>query len=164
MEQLDRELRFLGVRYDSTVVIEAGYQEHEIRNDGLPRANARPQDPAIIVSFESKHGPLRYGCDTFTEWVDNLRAIALALEALRAVDRYGVTKRGEQYKGWLALPSTTMSADEARRYLHELTGLPGGTLASTLYRTAAKLAHPDTETGSREAWEQVQRAKQVLGV
>ena len=32
----------------------------------------------------------------------NLRSIALGLKALRAVDRYGVSRRGEQYAGFRA--------------------------------------------------------------
>lgn len=163
MDQLERELRHLGVRTDSTVVIEAGYQESEIRLDGLPRANARPLDPAIIVSFESKFGPLRYGCDTFTEWVDNLRAIALALEALRAVDRYGVTKRGEQYAGWKALPASSQSADEALTFLVSVTGLARSNDVQMLYRAAAQRLHPD-KGGKREMWDRLQKAKQVLGI
>jgi hypothetical protein len=33
-------------------------------------------------------------------WQDNLRAVALGLEALRRVERYGIAQRGEQYAGW----------------------------------------------------------------
>src|SRR5205807_9216809 len=102
LEQLQHDLHLLDAV--EPVVLEAGYLPHEIRMDGLPRRGARPSDPAVIVSFDSRVGPLRYGCDTFSTHDDNLRAIALALEALRAVDRYGVTKRGEQYQGWSALP------------------------------------------------------------
>jgi hypothetical protein len=105
------------------VVLEAGYQLHEIRQDGRPRAGARPVDPAVIVSFDSRLGPLRYGCDTFWQHNANLRAIALTLEHLRAVDRYGVTKRGEQYQGWAALPPSgegDMSVDEAEALIRHL--------------------------------------------
>lgn len=35
------------------------------------------------------------------------RAVVLSLAALRAVDRYGVTGRGEQYKGFKALKRRT---------------------------------------------------------
>lgn len=73
------------------------------RLDGRPRAHAVAEHPGVIFSLDSKHGHLSYPCDTFTTWQDNLRAIALALEALRKVDRYGVTKRGEQYRGFLAI-------------------------------------------------------------
>lgn len=61
------------------------------RLDGRPYANAKAEHPGIIFSIDSRHGHLSYPCDTFTTWEDNLRAVALALEALRKVDRYGVT-------------------------------------------------------------------------
>jgi len=96
------ELRRLAARQ---VVIQAGFSSSDIRNDGWPRSNAKkPVDPGVILSFQSKHGPLSYPCDRFNEWQDNLRAIALSLQALRAVDRYGVTRRAEQYRGWTQLP------------------------------------------------------------
>jgi hypothetical protein len=98
---LDRELRQLGAE---RVVIQLDVTERDIRLDGLPRSNARPWTPKVILSFQSRFGPLRYQTDTFTAWTDNLRAIALGLEALRKVDRYGITRRGEQYAGWRALP------------------------------------------------------------
>ncbi len=80
------------------------------RLDGKPRANAIPEHPGIVFSIESKHGHLSYPCDNFTTWQANLRAVALALEALRKVDRYGVTKHGEQYRGFLAVESGRASA------------------------------------------------------
>jgi hypothetical protein len=147
---LDRELRMIGSK--DPVVIEAGFRDDEIRMDGLPRANARPVDPAIVVSFESQFGPLRYGCDAFTWYEANLRAIALALEALRKVDRYGVTKRGEQYQGWKALPESTMTAADAKAFLDTF----GGETA------AIKATHPDNG-GSREEFEKVQIARRALG-
>lgn len=88
---LDRELQYLAAK---DVVLQVALRDEDIRLDGAPRANAKPAShPGVILSFDSKHGPLSYPCDTFADWEDNLRAIALSLEHLRAVDRYGVTKR-----------------------------------------------------------------------
>lgn len=76
---LERECRHLGAR---EVVIQLAVPESDIRIDGTyPKANARIEHPGVIVSFESKHGPLRYSTDRFTHWLDNLRAIALGLAA-----------------------------------------------------------------------------------
>ena len=167
LEQLQYELRMLDAV--EPVVLEAGYQPHEIRLDGLPRSGARPSDPAVIVSFDSRVGPLRYGCDTFWTHEDNLRAIALALEALRAVDRYGVTKRGEQYQGWSALPPGAepgMSREEAEAFIRH-AGADGvrseGELLSTLYRRAAKRLHPDVG-GDPAQWAKLDRARRAVGL
>lgn len=92
MADLAKEVRMIAeYGYSGPIVVEAGFTEADIRLDGMPRAGARPLDPAVVVNFESRYGPLRYGCDTYTTWTGNLRAIALALDALRAVDRYGVS-------------------------------------------------------------------------
>lgn len=124
------------------------------RLDGRPRANAVPEHPGVILSLDSKFGHLSYPCDTFTTWQDNLRAIALALEALRKVDRYGVTKRGEQYRGFLAIEATAAPAgfstvDDALAFLGNYNSLGvaemrviAGAPARAL-RRAQRETHPD---------------------
>jgi hypothetical protein len=160
---LDRELMMLGA---SDVVFQLDMAERDIRVDGYPRRDARPRSPAVIVSFKSRHGWLRYQCDAFEGgaegWQDNVRAIALGLEALRQVERYGITKRGEQYTGWKALPDSTMSRYEAERFLAEVSASPLSS-GDAQYRLAAKKLHPDMG-GSREEWDKLQRAKEVLGI
>lgn len=162
---LDRELRELGA---STVVFQIDAQEQDFKLDGDLRANARIPDPAVIVSFKSKHGDLRYFCDKFTTWQDNIRAIALGLEALRKVERYGITKRGEQYVGWKALPESTLSRQEAEAFLRDQTRAAGhdpvANSLEAMFRIAAKRLHPDMPTGSREAWDKLQRAKTAAGL
>src|SRR5579863_8437221 len=82
------------------VVFQVDVTEGDIRLDGMLRANAKVGHPGVAISFGSKYGPLRYATDAYEQqwsgalpsWQANLRAIALALGALRAVDRYGVTK------------------------------------------------------------------------
>lgn len=133
------------------------------RLDGKPRAHAVAEHPGVIFSLESKHGHLSYPCDTFTTWQDNLRAIALALEALRKVDRYGVTKRGEQYRGFLALEATAApagfsSASEARDWL--TASWPADTLRGSL-RRAQRDAHPDAG-GNAATFQRVALAESKL--
>lgn len=159
---LDRELRHLGARQ---VVLQVALTEDQIRLDGRPRAGASPSHPGIVLSFESKHGPLSYPCDRFTEWEDNLRAVALSLEALRAVDRYGVTRRAEQYRGWQALPPPAgrrLDVQSAVRLLARLSGLEvrADNLAEA-YRAAALKAHPD-RGGDAETFALLQEARDVL--
>ena len=67
----------------------------------------------MIVNLDTRHGPMRYPSGRFYAqwsgdmpgWQANVRAVALTLESLRAVDRYGVSQHGEQYRGWQALPA-----------------------------------------------------------
>lgn len=132
LDLLMRELDKLQAR---EFVIEAGFREGDIRLDGLPRADARvPSHPGVVVSFDSKHGPLRYGTDAFPAWQANLRAIALGLEALRKVDRYGIGRRGEQYQGWRALPAGDDPSEvRGARLIEEFGGV----------KEALKATHPD---------------------
>lgn len=103
VELLTRELRFL--RAERTV-LELEVVEQQIRADGQLKGRMVPFGPRVRLSFESRYGPLRYACGRFGDdtidlgWKWNVRAIGLGLEALRKVDRYGITKRGEQYTGW----------------------------------------------------------------
>lgn len=85
---LERELRLLDAKQ---IVLQVGYRERDLRLDGMPRANSVMQHGAVALSFESKWGPLRYETNEFTgryyrgqeAWASNLRAVALAMEALR---------------------------------------------------------------------------------
>lgn len=146
MATLRRELEALGAR---DVALQVAIPASAFRLDGYPRSTAKAEHPGIILTLESKHGALSYPCDTFDRWEDNLRAIALALEALRKVDRYGVTRRGEQYRGFLALDATAApagfaTADDAEDFIAKVAGTPtSGRLISAVVRQAKRAAHPD---------------------
>jgi hypothetical protein len=123
MTLLRTELERAGAR---DVTVKLAVSAAEIRRDGLPYANARPAHPGVILAFRKADLPLVFPCDTYPEWEANLRAIALSLEALRAVDRYGVTRRAEQYRGWAELPPPAagivtppppVTADEAAAFV-----------------------------------------------
>lgn len=173
LELLRKELRALRAK---DVLLQTFHTENQLRQDGLPYANARtPDDPGVILTFESKHGPLSFPCDTYRDWQDNIRAIALSMEKLRAVDRYGVTKSDEQYRGWKALPgaggtSDSMSAVAAAEFLSRTAGnatVPGSALlehahlVTGAYRAAARRLHPDAG-GTTEDFQRLRVAKQVL--
>jgi hypothetical protein len=167
VDLLERELRHLRAK---DVVLQLDVQEKDIRVDGMLRANAAPSHPAVRISFESVHGPLTYATDSCEHWQHNVRSIALGLEALRAVDRYGVTKRGEQYAGWKALPagagesSSHMTKDEAGSLLYRVSGVGIFQPPEEAFRKARARAHPDRNGGDRTLWDQVEQAAKVLGV
>lgn len=167
LDLLDRELWHLGAR---NVVFQIALQEQDFRLNGEPRANAKASHPGVILAFDSKYGPLKYATDTFTTFQANVRAIALGLEALRKVDRYGITKRGEQYTGWKALPASTrpaMTTEQAAAFVERFSNycardiLFAAEWALDAYRSAAKKLHPDVG-GSTEDFQLLQEAKRVL--
>jgi hypothetical protein len=162
------------------IVIQVDAPEGMLRRDGMLRARARVSHPGVVISFGSRFGPLRYATDAYERqwsggldgWQANVRAIALALEALRAVDRYGVSKRGEQYTGWRAIAAPApmfASAGEAvawmRGYAAELFGPEGATRwngsLGPLYRAMAKRMHPDLG-GPRADWDRLDECRRVL--
>jgi hypothetical protein len=154
--QLSTELRQLDADH---IILELDLRDRDIRIDGYPRADARPGSPAVVLSFDSKFGPLRYATAEYDDWRDNLRAIALSMQALRAVDRYGVSKRGEQYSGWKQLMPSSDPADaistagQARAYLDEHYG---GDIRRALMET-----HPD-KGGDPDEFRKVQRARELI--
>jgi len=147
---LEYELNQLRAR---DVTVQGYFTRQQIRNDGWPVSSAAPSAPGIILSFESMHGPMRWVCDTYRDWQSNLRAIALTLKNLRLIDRYGCSKRGEQYRGWTALPpagapATTMTVEAACAWMNIRAGSainPESTVEAYIHakRAAAKKCHPD---------------------
>ena len=164
---LDRELGFLNA---SNVVLQIQVTERDIRLDGQLRADARPSDPAVRLLFDSKHGRLTYQCDRFATWQDNGRAIALGLEALRKVERYGITEHGEQYKGWLQLEAGGSFSPATPREV--FAGVIGegvdpadrSLTDEQLWRRARAAAHPDRNGGRRDLWDAVEAAATQLGL
>lgn len=139
---LGREIRHLRPR---EALLEAGFTDGQLRLDGLPRATARPWTEAVVLTLVGARGlgnvdlgDLRYPCGTYRSWQDNVRAIALALEALRKVDRYGVTRRGEQYAGWKQLGAGTGVGEGDPARGRKLIEAAGGDV-----KAALKAAHPD---------------------
>jgi hypothetical protein len=74
---LRRELRELGAK---NAVLQIAMREGDFRLDGYPRAQAKAEHPGVIISLDSRYGPLSYPCDAFTTWQDNVRAIAAQTE------------------------------------------------------------------------------------
>lgn len=138
--QTQRDLRReLGHLNATGVIVAAGWREKDMRLDGLPRANAPdPQHPGVEVSFDTRqHGRLVYPCDSCHHWEDNVRSIALGLEALRAVDRYGVTTSGQQYAGWRQIEATSSVPQATLERGRLLIAEHGGV------RAAQRATHPD---------------------
>lgn len=162
------------------VVIQVDADASDIRRDGMLRARARVGFPGVKVTFESVHGPLTYATDVYSQWYTsappgwqaNLRAIALGLEALRAVDRYGITSSGEQYRGWTAIADKpaekTMDVGQAADVLAQwmipvCRGQDMRTEAQVAraYRAAVQVHHPD-KGGSADAFRLITSARDVL--
>lgn len=179
MRELEAELDRIDV---DRAVLEVDVPESRIRRDGWIYAASRPSSPRVVLSFDHpQQGPVRFPCDTYTDWRDNVRAIRLTLEALRAIARYGVAQRAEQYRGWTALPAessaglnamaaarvlvaydpTMQRSDAATATIAAEKLLRDQALARMYLRRAAVATHPDAG-GSTEAFQAVQSARRTL--
>ncbi|MGH9766093.1 MAG: hypothetical protein ACREAB_01560 [Blastocatellia bacterium] len=155
LDLLERELNHLSAK---DISIEGFFHPSQIRNDGWPKSSARPSLPGVILSFDTKRGRMVAPCDRYSDWEANPRAIALTLERLRSVERYGiVTEQQEQYTGWLRLPEAS-AVDEATECAmvlirHASVGyvpsqvLNDQQLFKQVYAEAMRRTHPDTNSG-----------------
>lgn len=186
LKLLDAELNHLDVN-EATLQLDT--EERNCRADGGLRGDAKVNYHGVILSFDSPlHGRLTYPCNKFDAqrdpWRQNVRAIALGLESLRRVERYGIADRGQQYAGWAAIGTgmamgaggSSMTVYEAAEIIAQdsiespLSGRPVFTgdevLASPVKRRAAfRLSsarlHPDNG-GDPAAFDRLVKAKELL--
>lgn len=185
IDLLEREVAMLtSGSWWPDLVIQVALPDGSIRRAGRGRllSGARvPDHPGVIVSFDSDVGPLQFAVDRFRGsgyqgylpgWQANVRAVALGLEALRRVDRYGIATSRQQYRGWAQLgtgidPSAPapLTVDEAVRVLADAAGWTNErTKADPVgaFRVAARIVHPDAG-GSDAAFGLITRAREALG-
>ena len=135
----------------------------QVRRDGQLRAEAKVEHPGVVLTIETgEHGTLVYETDVFgprwglslrESWKDNLRAVALGLEALRKVERYGIAQRGQQYAGFRELGSGIPMGAAGPLPMNEARARAEVGLESeedfdeeflrTVLRDVAKFTHPD---------------------
>lgn len=170
--RLEYELDMLNA---TDVVIQLDCDRSQLTNNGKMKAGTKPRTPAVILSFETKDGAMSFPCETYADWMNNIHAIALSLEALRAVDRHGVTRGKEQYQGWLALEDKSHkgpfpTADAASDWVCKELGVPlldvpwNDDTKKTIRRDAMTAFHPDKNGGLHERWSLWQHAAVVLGI
>jgi hypothetical protein len=184
---LERELRHVNA---IDPVVQLALHERQFTLEGRPYAQATPEHPGVIVSFRKRivrpsgeriDVPLSFPCNTYRTWEANLRAIAIALEDLRRIDRYGVSQGTEQYLGFKALPPpgpdhpAVMTVDAAARLVLSLgVGahdphrdsvnkiIADRDAMHDIYQQAAKRLHPDGSAHDADAWARLQAAKNLL--
>lgn len=146
------ELRRLGAK--SPVVS----TNHPVNRYGVPtESKRRLPDEGVAVYFQLKERPMVMASDRFDSAAANMRSLALAIEAMRQLERHGGgTMMERAFSGFVALPAP-MSP-------HEVLGVrPGATPEEidTAFRLKAKSAHPDAG-GSAEAMQALVEARDKL--
>lgn len=156
-------------------VVEIDMDMRELRRDGEPRAHAtHRKTPGVVLHYVDRDKrAVTMPCDRYVSWKGNVRALMLTLRALRAVDRYGATAQGEQYRGWTALPSITtptMSTEKAARTIVSFAGpkfsesrvLASAAECRTALQFAMAKTHPDKNTGDKLDFQLVGECKRIM--
>ena len=88
-------------------------------------------------------------CDTWTRLADNLAAVAAHVNALRAIERYGVGTVDQAFAGYDALPAKGATLRTTLGFAPDQTVTLDDVDAA--FRSRAREAHPDAEKGSHDA-------------
>lgn len=128
-----------------------------LRNDGYPYASAKqPDDRGVAVYFTYKKNQVVFACDKWNQIGDNMKAIEKAIDAIRGLDRWGVSDMlNRAFTGFKALPQqASKKAWWEVLGVHRYSNIEDITAA---YKTKAKLHHPDAG-GSHDAFIELQKA------
>lgn len=139
--------------------------EHQVRNPNKPYADAEFDDPGVVVYFERDGVQFAVPCDRWDNPRDNARAIALYLDAKRALERYGVETVDSEF-ATQALPS----GDEDREAVvgqeppHDVLGVAPDAdpeVVKAAARQLKKKYHPDRD-GDLDEFKRIVRAEEKL--
>ena len=166
MTALRREMRMLGV---GRAIIQLHITEREVRRDDLPRRDARPSKPGVIISAEIPDvGWRSFFTDAYDLWLANFQALVRGFEMSRALERDGFARNKDQYRGFPQLEAAPGGRLEAEEVLlrHAGHGREYAQIVgwSRITRLAIRNTHPDKPDGSRAAYDEVMEAKALLGI
>ena len=124
-----------------------------VLGNGLPRADyTEPKDPGVAVYWENTDRVRAVmACDHWRTVRENMRAVTLAIEAYRALERSGAGQVVDRAFGGLALPE---QAGASSAPWWETLGVSANATPTQIriaYRELARTLHPD-KGGSPEAW------------
>lgn len=140
-----------------------------LRNDGTPYRDAlaeRLTDPGVAVYFQRNARPMVMAQDAYSMPYANIRSLALAVEAMRAIERHGGGHMMERsFDGFAQLPppaGSQVAAKRPWRAVLDLDGMAGPAFAQlagaeAAYRTLARKHHPDAG-GSADAMAELNNA------
>jgi hypothetical protein len=153
-DQILRELRLMGVP-DYHVIISSNAPISS-RTMQMLAMKAEPADPGVAVYFRKNDRAHVLACDKWDRMADNLRALAMTLEAMRGLDRWGCSEMLDRvFQGFTALPPPPAHKGKAKPW-HEVLGVDahaGIDLIEQCYRMKMRAAHPDAGGTHEAAWE-----------
>lgn len=115
-----------------------------------------PKDPSVVAYFTWNEIQMAIPCDRWDRICDNVQAIALTVEAMRGMERWGAKHMIKaMFSGFKALPSSTNHES-----WYAVLGVDQNSSQEKVkqaYLEAVKRTHPDAG-GSHESFIKVQKA------
>jgi hypothetical protein len=145
-----------------------------LKNDGMPYATYKtPDDKGIAIYFQYKEQSIVICCDQWDRIEHNLWAVAKTIEAMRGIERWGVSDfLKHSFQGFQALPpADSKQSSKTWWQVMAYSQMPGkqpwdwaGVEAQ--YKSLAKKRHPDAG-GTTEAFQELvsafDQAKKYFG-
>lgn len=145
-----------------------------LRRDGLPYVGQKVDDTGVAVYWLAKDGQEQViACDCWRLLGDNIRALGLAVDSLRQLERCGASEiLNRAFRGFSALPGAGGTSTQSWRVTLGFTseqGWPGfwspgervtEDAVKHAYRMLAKKHHPDASGGNTKAFQEVHAAYQ----
>lgn len=113
-----------------------------LRLDGRPRSDENPSDPGAAIYFIFRGKATVLACDSYHAVADNIAALAAHLNALRAIERWGVGTIEQALAGYKALPADT-AADWRAVFGFGKGSRPTLDEVDQRFKAAARERHPD---------------------
>lgn len=119
----------------------------------------KPKEPGVVAYFEWQKVPMAIPCDRWARIENNVQAIALTLEAMRGMERWGAKHMIQaMFTGFKALPAAASGENPL-----EVLGLNrnmtyGEDEIAAAYRRKALTEHPDKPGGSVEKFARLREA------
>lgn len=133
-----------------------------IKKDGMLYATYKVKDSGIAVYFTYKNSPTVLCCDKWNTIQDNLHAIERTVNALRQLERDGVSDLlNRVFTGFKALPQ---NAGEGNASWWIVLGLTTEATKDDVRRAFTKLSfqyHPDHNNGNAEHFLTIKKAYEI---
>jgi hypothetical protein len=140
IDRLEYQLSLLRVNLASVIV--STNLQPTLR--GTPRSGqGEPQDPGVAVYFNFAKKKTALACDIWDRVADNIASIAAHVEALRAIERYGVGTLEQAFRGYQQLEDFSAGVPWRRVLGLKDDDVVTLEIVKTKYRELAKLYHTD---------------------